>query len=429
MNKELQDKLDGLRVQATAALEEIRKNTDESRTAELEQRHDAIMADWDKTEAQLTRETEHEARMKRFTDRVEEQRAQRRPLPNGEARGEDGNGEAPTYRQAFNAYVRAQGNEAMLSAEERSVLHTGQVKLPEGEQRALTAGTSSQGGYTVPTELYNEIVRSMKAFGPMWDPAVATEMVTDAGNPITIPTINDTSKVAGASGGEGVTLTDDGGEDPAFGVQSLAAYAFDTEWIRVSKELADDSGFAMEALLGSLLGERLGRKANLALTTGTGSSAPQGVVVGSSLGKTAAATGAITFDEILDLEHSVDPAYRVGPKVGYMMNDATLLAVRKLKDGNGNYLWQAGNVQAGVPNTINNRGYGVNQDMASLGAAAKVMLFGDFAKFFVRKVGLPIVGALQDKDFWPGFGMAGYIRFDGRMVDTAAVKHLITAAS
>ena len=67
--------------------------------------------------------------------------------------------------------------------------------------------------------------------------------------------------------------------------------------------------------------------------------------------------------------------------------------------------------------------------MADLGAAAKVMLFGDFKKYFVRKVGAPLIGALQDKDFWPGFGVAGYIRFDGELSDTAAVKHLITAAS
>ena len=67
--------------------------------------------------------------------------------------------------------------------------------------------------------------------------------------------------------------------------------------------------------------------------------------------------------------------------------------------------------------------------MIPLGAAAKVMLFGDMSKYFVRKVGSPLIGAIQDKDFWPGFGIAGYIRFDGELSDTAAIKHLITAAS
>ena len=111
-----------------------------------------------------------------------------------------------------------------------------------------------------------------------------------------------------------------------------------------------------------------------------------------------------------------------------MLNDSTLQAARKLKDGDGNYLWQMGNVQGGIPSTINGRPYSINQAMASLGAGQRVMLFGDFSKYYVRKVGDLLIGAIQDKDFWPGFGVAGYIRFDGELADQAAVKHLITAA-
>ena len=111
-----------------------------------------------------------------------------------------------------------------------------------------------------------------------------------------------------------------------------------------------------------------------------------------------------------------------------MFNDSTLAAIRKLKDGDGNYLWQMGNVQQGQPGSLLGYSYRVNQAMGSLAAGNKVMLFGDFGKYYVRKVGAPLIGALQDKDFWPGFGVAGYIRFDGELADTAAIKHLITAA-
>ena len=69
----------------------------------------------------------------------------------------------------------------------------------------------------------------------------------------------------------------------------------------------------------------------------------------------------------------------------------------------------------------------INDDMDTLAAAKKVMLFGDFSKYYVRKVGSPLIGAISDKDFWPGFGIAGYIRFDGELADNAAVKHLICA--
>jgi HK97 family phage major capsid protein len=111
-----------------------------------------------------------------------------------------------------------------------------------------------------------------------------------------------------------------------------------------------------------------------------------------------------------------------------MFHDNILLAARKLKDGQGNYLWQMGDVKGGIPATFNNRLYSVNQAMpAAQATGAKIMLFGDFSKYFVRKVGAPIIGAIQDKDFWPGFGMAGFIRFDGELADTAAIKYLKNA--
>ena len=114
-----------------------------------------------------------------------------------------------------------------------------------------------------------------------------------------------------------------------------------------------------------------------------------------------------------------------------MFNDGTLAAIRKLKDGDGNYLWQMGNVQQGQPGTLLGYQYSINQAMAGLGdgVSSRVMIFGDIGKYYVRKVGAPLIGAIQDKDFWPGFGIAGYIRFDGELSDTAAVKHLPLAAA
>jgi HK97 family phage major capsid protein len=270
----------------------------------------------------------------------------------------------------------------------------------------------------------------MLAWGPMYDPGITSEIVTSGGGQITMPTVNDTTTVV-VKHTEGTTLTDDGGSDVTFAQKTLDAYAFNTEWLRVSKELADDSIFAMESLLGSLLGERLGRRANLELTTGDGTGDPNGIVTASAAGKVAASTTAITWDEVLDLEHSVDPAYRMGPQVRYMFNDSTLAALRKLKDGQGNYLWQIGNVQGGIPATFNGRQYSINQAIAGLGDGvnSRVMIFGDMSKYYVRKVGSPLIGAIQDKDFWPGFGVAGYIRFDGELADTAAVKHLALAAA
>jgi len=421
-----------LREQAANTLAEARtmldaisdKSTKEQR-AEAEQAVDRALSEASDIEARVERLSKLEAAEKRATEaREAEDRAKRNAKRPGADAGEARPDGGMDYRTAFHEYLRAQGQKGEMPTEARAVLESGFAKI---EHRAQTT-TAAAGGYTVPVELANILVKSMLAWGPMYNGDVATELVTAGGGTITMPTVNDTA-VAAVAHTQGTTLTDDGGSDVTFGQKSLEAYAWNTEWLRVSKELADDSIFAMEQILGDLLGERLGRIANAQLTTGTGSSAPNGIVTASTAGKTAAGTAAITADEIIDLLHSVDPAYRTGPKVAFMFNDSTLSAIRKLKDGDGNYLWQMGNVQQGQPGTLLGYRYYVNQAMDSLAAAKKVMLFGDMGKYYVRKVGQPLIGAIQDKDFWPGFGVAGYIRFDGELADTAAVKHLITAAS
>ncbi len=418
--------------ESRSKLDEITDDTPAERAGEIEREVDTMLeavAGHERSIERLERIAEIERKATEAAEREERAKADaKRPNAGGSASGVD-DGDAPSYREAFHSWLGSKAeNGQPLTAEARSVLQRGYQKV-DVEGRAQTAGTGSAGGFTVPEEMMPELVRSMLAFGPMYDPGITRELVTSGGNPMPFPTVNDTAVTAGAHT-EGTTLTDDGGKDVTFGEKQLDAYAFDTEWVKVSLELTQDSAFAMEAILNSLLGERLGRIANLQLTTGTGSSAPNGIVTASTAGKTAAATAAITYDEILELEHSVDPAYRQAPSCAYMLHDDTLLAVRKLKDGDGNYLWQEGNVRAGVPNTLNGKTYVINQAMDTLAAAKKVMLFGDMQKYWVRKIsGMPLIGAIQDKDFWPGFGIAGYIRFDGELSDTAAVKHLITAAS
>jgi len=420
--KELREQQARIATNARAKFDEITAATDEARAAEIEREFDAMMADHDKIGDRIERAMKLEK--VEASLRSGDPRAPRGG--DGETRGVD-DGERVDYRSAFHAYLRAQGNVGAMSGEERAVLSAGYQAI---EHRAQTTSATA-GGYTVPTELMNILVKSMAAWGPMYDENVATVITTSGGGSITMPTVNDTSTAVVAHT-EGTSLTDDGGSDVTFGQKTLGAYAFNTEWLRVSKELADDSIFAMEQLLGDLLGERLGRRANTELTTGNGSTAPNGIVTASSLGKTTASATAITADEVIDLLHSVDPAYRQSPKAAFMFNDNTLSVLRKLKDGQGNYLWQMGNVQQGTPGTLLGYRYYVNQAVGSIPAAAsatRVMLFGDFGKYYVRKVGAPLIGAIQDKDFWPGFGVAGYIRFDGELADTAAVKHMITKAT
>jgi HK97 family phage major capsid protein len=414
---EMQDKRGQLVTEAREALDAITTNTDEARSTELTERHDTIMGELDKIDANIAREQ----RVAALEANVAEQREQRRPNQGGEARGID-EGKKVEYREAFTSLVRAGFDPQAISAEERAV-----IKAGVAEFRAQTAGTAGAGGYTVPTELVAKISETMKAHGPMYDEAICTVINTASGNPLDFPKVDDTG-VAVVQHTEAGAMTDDGGSDATFTKLTLGAFAYDTEWVQVSMELLQDSAVDIESFIAGLLGKRLGRRLNTELTTGDGTGDPNGIVTASTLGKTAAAAAAITGDELIDLFHSVDPAYRASPKARFMLNDSTLAAVRKLKDGNGNYLWQMGDVRVGAPGTLLGQAYSINQAMASLGASAKAVIFGDFGEYLVRKVGAPVIGVRREY-YWPNIGLAGVVRVDGDLLQTGAVKHLICAAS
>ena len=415
---ELQEKRGRLVTQAREALEEIKKNTDEARAKELDERHDKIMAELDTLDATIAREE----RVAAAEARQAEERAKQRPNPGDtEARGDEGDEEKLEYREVFRK-IMCGVQPGEMSAEERAVLKAG-VIAKGSELRVQSKQSDAAGMYSVPVTLAGFIIKSMADWGPMYDPGICTELNTTSGEQINIPTVDDTA-VAVVKHTEGTALTDDGGSDVTLGQKRLDAYMFDTEFVRWSIELSQDSTINWEPFLGELLGERLGRRANTELTTGDGNGDPNGIVTASSLGVTAASATAFTYDELFDLEHSVDPAYRRSPKARFMFADSTLKVLRKLKDGEGRYIWNAGDVTKGVAATLNGRSYSINQAMAAVATGNKSIIFGDFGKYYVRKVGSPIIGVMRER-FWPDLGIAGLIRFDGELGDTAAVKHLL----
>lgn len=414
--------------EARSILDSIENETDQTRITEAEQRHDAVMKKVDDLDKKIQREERQVA----LESAEEERRRQNRPnRGSGSASGVDNpeGGEDRTaeqaqeeYREAFYAMLREGGDMSALSAEQRQLLRRGYV-----ENRVQTAGTDAAGGFTVPTTLANFIVSTMKDWGPMYDPGITTELVTSSGNAFDIPTNDDTGNT-GALLAEGADLTDDNSGDLAFGEKNLNAFVYATPWLKISFELLQDSAFNLEAFIGAKLGERLGRIANQRLTIGTGSNQPNGIVTAASIGKTAAAAAAIAADELIDLQHSVNAAYRRSPRCGWMFADTTLASIRKLKDGQGNYLWQMGDVRVGAPDLILGKQYFVNDDVAAMAANARTVVFGDMGAYIVRKVGSPLIGTVRER-FWPKVGMAGLVRFDGELTDTAAVKVLRQAAS
>ena len=412
-----------LATEARAQLDSITDKTDPAKATEIEQRFDTIMADHDK----LAKEVERGERLLAAEERAREPAGRRPDIDDAEARAEaEENENTPEYREVFKKQLRL--GVAELDAEERQVLMSGRVDFGS-ESRAQTSTTGSSGGYTVPVELAPEIDREMAAWGPMWDADIVRELGTTSGNRINWPTVDDTAKT-GRIKAQNAAVDDDGSDDVAFGEKQLDAFVYDTGIVRVPLELLQDSQFDIESLMNDLFGERLGRLANSVLTTGTGSSQPQGIVPASSAGKTAAAAAALTADELIDLFHSVDPAYRASPKCRWMFNDATLATIRKLKDGQGNYLWQMGDVRTGEPDQFLGKPYSVNQAMADIGADAKPVIFGDLSRYIVRKVlGFQVLTLRERYAENFQIGMVGFKRFDGELLNNAAVKHLVNASS
>jgi HK97 family phage major capsid protein len=316
----------------------------------------------------------------------------------------------------FNAVFRKymiQG-EARMTDAERSILE-------KRGTNTLIAGTNSLGGFTVPVSLANQIIESMKAYGGVLE--VANLLLTDSGNTLNFPTNNDTSaKAVLVAEGSAATV-----QDTTFAQVAVGAYTY-RDLIKLSKELIQDSAFDIEAYVANLMGTRFGRAANESCTTGTGSSQPQGVVTGSTLGKTAASATAITFAEILDLVHSVDPEYRRNGR--FMMHDNVLAYIKKLSIGasDARPLWQPSFI-VGEPATIDGFQYVINQDMDStINTASKLILFGDFSKYLVRQS--RALEILRNEYLYMGtgeIGLFGFARWDAKLLDTAAVKHLITA--
>lgn len=295
---------------------------------------------------------------------------------------------------------------------------------PSRESRAdapMYIGGSNVGSQFVPQGFANAYEKKMVAYdGPR---QVARVWQTPSGNTIPWPTVDDTSN-SGALLTENTTMAE--ALAAATSAINFTSYKYESKPIQVSAELFEDSYFDMASLAGELIGERLGRAFGAAHTTGTGSSQPKGIVTCATAGVSAAAATSINPDELLALVHSLDPAYRTNnANVGFMMHDSILLYLRKLKDGDGQYLWQPG-LQMGVPDRLLGYPVAINQNMQSSVATNTVtVLFADFSKFIIRDTGSVRLYRLEElyraKDLT---GFCAFARTDSNTIATTAIRKL-----
>lgn len=293
------------------------------------------------------------------------------------------------------------------------------------EERALAAFTDASGGYLVEPLFSGMLEESLKAFGGMRE--VAQIVRTATGHDVEWPTVDDT----GNTGAILAENTADAEQDFTFGQKVLKAYKYTSKIVRVAVELMQDSAFDLPGFLARGLGTRIARITNTHFTTGDDTSKPQGVVTGASSAVTAAAQTTVTFEELLDLLHGVDPAYRnpiYNPR--FMFNDGTLKTLKKLKDGEGRPLWQPGLVTR-EPDTLLGYPYTVNQDVAALAASSKSILFGGFAKYIIRDVlDVTLVRMVERYGEFHQVAFVAISRHDGRVLDagTDPIKFITQAA-
>ncbi len=301
----------------------------------------------------------------------------------------------------------------------------GMRSLNHGEQDLMsnhTKGTGNQtttaaeGGYTIPQGFSNKLEIEIAAWGGMI--ANSTIMKTQTGNTIKYPAVDDTA-VSGAILAEGSTMPV---SDMAFTTKDLDAYTYTSHVVKISRQLAQDSYFNLPGFLRGAFGRRLGTAMNAHFTTGTGSSQPNGVVTASSVGKTSASNTAVTRSELVDLAHSVDPAYRRNAK--WSFNDTTLALIKKLAFGSSDArpLWQL-SMREGEPDRLEGFGYFVNQDLDNFGAGNKPIVFGDFSRYVIRMAGDPVFIRLDERymdQLLTGF--LAFQRADGELISTNAVK-------
>lgn len=325
---------------------------------------------------------------------------------------------AAKVKEVFATWIR-HGDRA-LSAEDWNII-----------RNTMSTTTPSEGGYTVATEVARAVADALKSLGGMR--SVATVIQTNMGNTINYPNSDGTAE-EGEIVAQNIAASD---ADVVFGTTAIDIYKYSSKVVTVPVELLQDASVDIEALVNSRCTARVGRITNKHFTIGTGSSQPRGVVVAASAGKTGATgqTTTVIFDDLEDLEHSVDAAYRDLGRCRFMMHDSSFKVVKKMKDSAGRPIFIPGwdGLGGRAPDTILGYPVTINNHMATMAANAKSILFGDFSYYIIRDV----IGATEYQRYtdsaYAKKGQVGFnlwARAGGNFIDVGgAVKYYANSAT
>ena len=369
--------------------------------------YDAAMAEIDAIDERIARITEANAKLADATRTQEVANA-------AERKGRD------TGDKGLSIYAKwLKGGDAALNADDWAHV-----------RNTMSTTTGSEGGFTVDTEVARSVVDALKAYGGMRQ--VSTLISTSGFGLLSFPTSNGTAE-KGELIAENQSATD---LDITFGTVGLPVYKFSSKVVTVPIELIQDSSVDIEAFVRGRLVDRLGRITNELFTTGTGSAQPNGIVTAATVGVTAANSTSqvtsVTYDSLVAIQHSLDPAYR--RNAGWMFNDTTMRVLRQIKDQSNRPIFVPG-YETGNPGGEIDRLLGapvtINQDMANMAANNRSIMFGDYSGYYIRDVMAVELLRFTDSAFMKKgqSGFLGWMRTGGNLVDANKVRVFVNAAS
>ncbi|QGG47345.1 phage major capsid protein [Heliorestis convoluta] len=281
-------------------------------------------------------------------------------------------------------------------------------KVNPSVQNALQIGQDSEGGYLVPDEYERQLISALEEANVLRQ---LCHVISTSHGDRKIPVVASQGTAAWMDEAGPFTESDD-----TFSQVSLSAYKVGT-MLKVSDELLQDAFFDLENYIADEFARRIGAAEEEAFLLGNGQNKPTGLLHntgGAPIGVKAASATAITMDEIIDLYHSLPAPYR--KKATFVLNDSTIKKIRKLKDGQGQYLWQP-SVTAGTPDTILNRPVVTSQFMPEGGAGQKTILFGDFSYYWIADRQGRTFKRLNE--LYAANGQVGFLawqRLDGKLI-------------
>ena len=289
-------------------------------------------------------------------------------------------------------------------------------------RNTMSTTTDSEGGYTVQEDVAMELIQALKQFGGMRQ--VARTIVTGKGNPLSFPTTDGTAETGElvAENGEANDL------DPSFGTVAVNTYKFGSKVITVPIELLQDSQINVELFVRERLQERIGRITNTYFTTGSGTAEPGGLMTrASNSNVTVNLTAGITYNKLLDIQHSVDPAYREQGGT-WMFNDATLKLIRQLEDDNGRPLFIPSydrGIAQGAPAELLGDPVQINQAVPAFAGTNRFIAYGLMSKYLIREVMQLELFRFTDSAYTKKgqVGFLAWYRAGGNLLDTTAVKY------